>query len=653
MDDNNILRVKDVYQGKPDAKDELIFQENLESFIESYVISRDFDINELLYGEKFYVIGYKGTGKTALLLYLQAKAYETNPSTCSSFILFKSHFNNINRAVYEKIVMNMIKAIDTDIGLLEYEQDFEYIWLWILLKQLVEDNEQCNSQIFEDNDNWRKFVRVIKSIKCDSNCNNMFAIPSKLKLGVSTSGMAECTLDFNQKENLKEYRLFISRIDEAISLLEKLSKTDVPHYIFIDELEVFFSSRSAMDRDLRMVRDLIISTKNLNTILLKNYTNIRIVCSVRTEVINSIQRFIPGKEINKIISGFSNALKWNYTNTNSISHPIFDIWLRRIALSEKNTGNIYANMHDVYQKWFASCNEDNSVYNILNRTWFRPRDIVRYITATKNTLHSDNTTYSQAVFDGSIDEYSRESLKEIREELNSTYTSDEIDGIISLLSGFKTQFRLDELHDRAKTFFRGCFSENQIQSIVNDLYRVGVLGNSSAKLKTERWQHTGFDSMVYGEGWLILVHRALWKTLSLETYSRPPSSRNIVIVNNSGNINKQSNINIDSITGNINIASQPSSYFKDRVITCKECGAEFVFPAEEQEFYAEKGFQNDPARCPECRTARKRQRSAEREMYTVVCAGCGCKTQVPFRPTEDRPVYCRDCYQKQSLGQRA
>ena len=87
--------------------------------------------------------------------------------------------------------------------------------------------------------------------------------------------------------------------------------------------------------------------------------------------------------------------------------------------------------------------------------------------------------------------------------------------------------------------------------------------------------------------------------------------------------------------------------FEDRTLACKECGVEFTFSASEQEFYAEKGFQNDPARCPECRTARKRQRSADREMHTVTCADCGCETQVPFKPTEDRPVYCRDCYQKQ------
>lgn len=90
--------------------------------------------------------------------------------------------------------------------------------------------------------------------------------------------------------------------------------------------------------------------------------------------------------------------------------------------------------------------------------------------------------------------------------------------------------------------------------------------------------------------------------------------------------------------------------FEDRTLTCKECGNEFLFSASEQEFYAEKNFQNDPARCPECRANRKRQRTntrGDRQMFTVTCAECGMETQVPFRPTEDRPVYCRDCYQKQ------
>ncbi|MHB1654634.1 MAG: zinc-ribbon domain containing protein [Desulfitobacteriaceae bacterium] len=96
---------------------------------------------------------------------------------------------------------------------------------------------------------------------------------------------------------------------------------------------------------------------------------------------------------------------------------------------------------------------------------------------------------------------------------------------------------------------------------------------------------------------------------------------------------------------------------QDKVIVCRDCGQEFVFTAREQEFYAEKGFQNEPGRCPACRQARKQATNGrssggyaarpQRQMYPAVCASCGAETEVPFQPSGDKPVYCRDCYQAQ------
>lgn len=93
---------------------------------------------------------------------------------------------------------------------------------------------------------------------------------------------------------------------------------------------------------------------------------------------------------------------------------------------------------------------------------------------------------------------------------------------------------------------------------------------------------------------------------------------------------------------------------EDKVLACKDCGAEFTFSASEQDFYAEKGFTNEPGRCPECRAARKQQvrgnsggysSRPQREMFPAICATCGKETTVPFQPSGDKPVYCRDCYQ--------
>ncbi len=84
--------------------------------------------------------------------------------------------------------------------------------------------------------------------------------------------------------------------------------------------------------------------------------------------------------------------------------------------------------------------------------------------------------------------------------------------------------------------------------------------------------------------------------------------------------------------------------YEDKTLICKDCGNEFVFTAGEQEFYAEKGFVNEPQRCKSCRDARKNSNRPAREMFTATCAECGCETQVPFKPTEGRPVYCKECF---------
>lgn len=97
--------------------------------------------------------------------------------------------------------------------------------------------------------------------------------------------------------------------------------------------------------------------------------------------------------------------------------------------------------------------------------------------------------------------------------------------------------------------------------------------------------------------------------------------------------------------------------FQDKSLKCADCGATFTFTAKDQEFFQSKGFTNEPKRCPDCRQAKKSERtgsrnygssysSPQRRMYPAKCAECGKDTEVPFEPRGDRPVYCSDCYRK-------
>ena len=93
--------------------------------------------------------------------------------------------------------------------------------------------------------------------------------------------------------------------------------------------------------------------------------------------------------------------------------------------------------------------------------------------------------------------------------------------------------------------------------------------------------------------------------------------------------------------------------YEDKTLKCKECGADFIFSAGEQEFYAEKGFQNEPQRCKACRDARKNAAKPAREMFIATCASCGGEAKVPFQPTEGRDVYCSECFAKMKEAEEA
>lgn len=86
--------------------------------------------------------------------------------------------------------------------------------------------------------------------------------------------------------------------------------------------------------------------------------------------------------------------------------------------------------------------------------------------------------------------------------------------------------------------------------------------------------------------------------------------------------------------------------YEDKTLICRDCGNEFVFTAGEQEFYASKGFENEPKCCKACRDAKKANNGRQRQQYTAVCASCGGEAKVPFQPIEGRPVYCSSCFAK-------
>lgn len=370
------IKIRDLYTGKPDAKDEINF-EGLEEFIKTFVVADHFQLDSLLYGNNCFITGFKGTGKTALLFYLDNKLKDEDPITCTSFIFFKEEFTDAKRDELQAISNRFLSSISVEPGALLNIREFEYIWRWLIFKRIVSDNEDNHRNLFVDDEFWGEFERKVNQIKAPLNKKKSI-IPSKIKIAVPYKDPATLTelspeveVDLGNNKGAP-YQSFMLLIDEAEAALAKVNRTDIPYYIFIDELEAYYGNRQIFERDLALIRDLIFTVKRFNT-----------------------------------------------------------------------------------------------------------------------------------------------SLSEIKEELRALYDPTEIETIINCFMGYKTAFSVSQLKKRISTYYAGTVIDTHFNQVIEDLYRLGFLGNFMPISKIYRWQHKGDERVILADEWRLFVHYALHGALSL------------------------------------------------------------------------------------------------------------------------------------------
>lgn len=514
------ITIKDIYSGKPDAKDEINF-DGFSEFIKTFIIPQNINLESLISGNHCFISGFKGTGKTALLFFLDNLIRERDNSACSSFVFFKEEFTELTKEKMDNYTRRSLSSISIDKETLIDNTEFEYIWRWLILKRIVADNEEFNGGLFLNDEYWAEFKKIVSKIQGPINLKKS-VIPSRLKISLpysDSTGMSiapELEVDLTREKEGSNYSSFATLIDDAESALSKVTKSDIPYHIFVDELEAYYGSQEVFNRDLYLIRDLIFTIKRFNSIFSSSgMSNIKIICSIRTEIVNAISRFIVTKELNKVTSGFEIPLRWNYNNTNSFSHPIMQVLIRRIAISEDRDEG-YRSVKDITSQWFPEDihDIDPSSY-ILNNSWHKPRDIVRFILSAQNSINSDSTSFSQGVFTSLHKQYSLDSLTEIREEMRALYTSEQIEDIINVFTGFKSVFSVSQLRMRIENYFKSSIMDTDLNAVLTDLYRLGFIGNYMPSSQMYRWQHKGDDRIIISDEWKIMIHQALQSALTV------------------------------------------------------------------------------------------------------------------------------------------
>ena len=198
-----------------------------------------------------------------------------------------------------------------------------------------------------------------------------------------------------------------------------------PVYVLIDELELSVRNKHQFEKDIALVRDLIVAIDDINTVCTEKGTQIFIYAAIRSEVLRNVRA--AGHELTKPIEDRGIEINWFQKGGSYLDNPLLTIIENKIRASEL-LGE-YASSQNIWQDYFVPViNSDETRKYILNNSLYRPRDVIRMMTAIQNQIGSSEK-FTQEMFDKAQQDYSDLMWTEIKDELRLSYSEDEVEAI--------------------------------------------------------------------------------------------------------------------------------------------------------------------------------------------------------------------------------
>lgn len=514
------MKLSDLYLGTTDAKNELLSNspEETSRFKRLYVVPPALNIDKYIKHQKYFITGLKGTGKTALLRYISI-VLDEEENTYSKFILFKSEVGEKDKKDFSRA----IKVEEVFENSSEFEgKDFELIWRWFIYKNISNMIMESPIDLFQNNENLSKFHAIMRSENINEKERGLLSklIPSIKKGKVEISKSPKINLDLDWGDEGVAKVNFINLISEADELYQSLQAGEEGVNIFFDELELNHTTKKQYERDSHLIRDLIITIENINSVSKKKGYKFFLFAAIRSEVLNSVASL--GKEINKPLTDFGTDIIWNRPGLDSIQQPLLHIVEQRINNSREEHGLPRVEPSKLWDDYFPAKIHNKKIQTyLLHNSWYRPRDIVRLLLSAQEN-YPDEDYFSIQSLEAIRKKYSSACWVELTEELNAKYKANEISGIKNILYGYKQVATLQEISNQAEEVSK-LYSDTKellckyaVIDILRDLYRIGVIGNYTRELdgsKTFRFSFRGDDDILLTNK--IYIHNALKAHLSI------------------------------------------------------------------------------------------------------------------------------------------
>lgn len=352
--------------------------------------------NQLVDATKFILYGQKGTGKTAILRKLQVQLSE---NYATSFVVFK-------KEIVEEAQLS-------DVGVAGYLVDEEKIkstkLYYHAMKRLILALllSKCN-ELDHDESGETWFSSVVANLK-ESSVGQIASFVTESIVSIVKS--ANIDLNAASKGMVSvDASLLVKKSNDAFQkyALKQFKNKSLKARIFLDEMHFAYRDSNALSSDAALVRDSLLAAREINEKLVEEGIDALIYVSVRSEFLEHQE--IAVADIAHTIESYGVEISWESAPYDR-NHPMFDLILKRIEVSLGR--NI--SKDDIFNYYIPV----TRIEDFLQYTWGKPRDIVRYFKAAKQSYPEMATIRLGKPFNDVMKRYAQASWQDMKAALAS------------------------------------------------------------------------------------------------------------------------------------------------------------------------------------------------------------------------------------------
>lgn len=489
-------------------------------FLNSFVFPRGFKIDDFLSGNRYFVYGVKGAGKSALLKYIEVIARTKIGATTDSYY-FQSTFSQQKLNLFRKRLRDAYGTDDAliDDTLFREEDEIKIFWKVFLLTAIKKLLQKANCQ-GQSYDKFCKSLEIVKAISRAEQVKRKLPALRTFQARLSRDPLIQLDGDFADA-TINDFETYL---EYSMERLEEISMSESPVFLFVDEMEVYRSDDDTHRIEILAISALIQQIRDLNEQLREN--GIFIVAAVRGEIVSLVSEVL--YELHRLVRAKGIEVSWQYPNISGEFHPLFKTILNRIVARDPEFRDYELPISEqvltqAFQKYFIDSTHSFELpKRILDLTWYRPRDLAMLFEEAQLIQGDDEIFNTQTITYRVVPKLGERMWQDAVSGLAAKYSKDELKAIDCIFRGGEVRYTKLEFIDRIEKLSDmydevALFSESsKLIDVVEDLYRVGVVSMVTGPEHSQlNFYFRGDPMPSLSDKFLIEVHKTLRRTLSI------------------------------------------------------------------------------------------------------------------------------------------